>query len=244
MKRGMTRWYWAEAASPRWSSMRKSCLNHTIATSLSCSNIAAAWAVAGSCCSSPKNAFEGDGNDDDESQEVEEEGEGEGEMAPFPHSRCMRHGAFILVPVAVEFIVSCCCHGFDGPPELACINSHATAVPSPDFAKMPLTPTKLSDKLTLGGLESSGGNQEACNGRGLHTRSEAIPWDSCKKFLTNQYSKLQKLLLPPIKVHLNPHPQNDVTKSLSLSLRSTFDEPKKGLCTHYCELLSPSFNTT
>ena len=201
MKRGMTRWYWAEAASPRWSSMRKSCLNHTIATSSSFlrSTIAASWGVVAVFrCSSPKNAFEEDDDDADEESKEEEEEE---EKAPFPHSRCTHRGAFMFVPVVVVFIISCC-HGLDVPLELPCINSHANAVPSPDLAKVPLTPTKLFskkeemdlfriDKLTLGGTESSGEKQEACTGGGLHgehMRSEVI-LDTCKtkKVPTTQY---------------------------------------------------------
>jgi hypothetical protein len=143
-------------------------------------------------CSSPKNAFEEDDDDADEEEskeEVEEE-----EKAPFPHSRCTHRGAFIFVPVVV-FIISCC-HGLDVPLELPCINSHANAVPSPDLAKVPLPPTKILskkeeeeedlfgiDKLTLGGTESSGEEQEACNGGGLHgehMRREVI-LDTCSK---------------------------------------------------------------
>jgi hypothetical protein len=163
-------------------------------------------------CSSPKNAFEEDDDAADEEESKEEE------KAPFPHSRCTQGGAFIFVPVVV-FIISSCCHGLDVPLELPCINSHANAVPSPDLAKVPLTPTRLLskkeeeeeeedffgiDKLTLGGTESSGEEQEACNGGGLHgehMRSEVI-LDTCEtnnklqKLLTTQYNnKLKKLLL-------------------------------------------------
>lgn len=163
----------------------------------------------------------------------------------------MHRGAFIFVPVVAVCIISCC-HGFEAPPELPCINSHANAVPSPDLAKVPLTPTKLFsrkgeedlfriDKLTLGGMESSGEKQEACNGGGLHgehIRSEVI-LDTCetnnklKKLLTTQYNKLKKLLLSSIEVHANPHPQNDVTNTLSLSVSLSLSEahlmlPRKG----------------